>query len=73
MMMFIPSATPTTIIGSFPLVIIAAVILGGVGLADDFRSLPRSLRLAAQIAAAVAAYAAGFGVSFTPGTRSTWC
>jgi UDP-GlcNAc:undecaprenyl-phosphate/decaprenyl-phosphate GlcNAc-1-phosphate transferase len=66
MMMFIPSGTPTTIIGSFPLVVGAAVILGGVGLADDFRSLPRSLRLAAQIAAAVAAYAAGFGVSSTP-------
>ena len=66
MMMFIPSGTPDTIIDSFPLVIIAALVLGGVGLADDFKSLPRSLRLAAQIAAAVAAYVAGFGVSSTP-------
>lgn len=66
MMMFIPSGTPGTIIDSFPLVIIAAVVLGGVGLVDDFKSLPRSLRLAAQIAAAVAAYTAGFGVSSTP-------
>ena len=66
MMMFIPSGTPGTLIQSFPLVIVAAVILGAVGLADDFKSLPRSLRLAVQVAAAAAAYAAGFQVSFTP-------
>ena len=65
-MLFLPEGSPSRIVGGFPLVILAAVLLGGVGLADDFQSLPRSLRLVAQIAAAIAAYVAGFGVFSTP-------
>ncbi|MFN2388945.1 MAG: MraY family glycosyltransferase, partial [Actinomycetota bacterium] len=40
--------------------------LGLVGLLDDIRPMPRSLRLTAQLAAAAGAYAAGFRVAATP-------
>lgn len=49
----------------FALMIAAGLLLGLVGLADDVRPLPRTLRLTAQIAVAIAAYIYGFGVSTT--------
>ena len=45
-----------------------AVALGLVGLLDDIRPLPRTVRLAAQVAAAGAAWQVGFRVSATPWT-----
>lgn len=45
----------------------AALILGLIGLADDVRPLPRSLRFIAQIAVAVLAWSVGFRVQALPG------
>lgn len=67
------------LIGSLPILLVAegipvrhfVLLIGGgalvglVGLIDDIRPLPRSLRLVAQIAVAVAAYYLGFGVTAT--------
>ena len=43
-----------------------ALALGAVGVADDIRPLPRTVKFAAQLGAAVAAYALGFRVSAFP-------
>lgn len=45
----------------------AALILAIVGVADDVRTLPRSLRLLTQIGASVAAWSAGFRVDTSLG------
>lgn len=52
----------------FLMVIGAGLILGVIGLVDDIRPLPRSLRLIAQIGAAVVAWELGFGVAVTNNT-----
>lgn len=49
----------------FLMVIGAGALLGLMGLIDDIRPLPRSLRLGAQIAAGYVAWEVGFGVSLT--------
>jgi UDP-GlcNAc:undecaprenyl-phosphate GlcNAc-1-phosphate transferase len=48
--------------------VLIAVALGLVGLLDDIKPLPRSLRLVAQVAAALAAWLVGFRVQATPWT-----
>lgn len=64
-MLAIPEGRPALILAGFPLAILGAVALGLVGLVDDVRQLPRTVRLLAQAGAAVAAHFGGFSVSLT--------
>lgn len=57
---------PIDVTRGFPLAIMLAVGLGAIGLLDDVRHLPRSVRLAAQVVAAYIAYERGFQVQIAP-------
>ena len=46
----------------FPLALGVALVLGIIGLADDMRNMPLTLRLGAQVAASLAAWFSGFQV-----------
>lgn len=50
------------VFAGFPLAIGVALLLGLIGLADDMRNMPLSLRLAAQFGASLAAWFSGFRV-----------
>lgn len=54
-------------VSTYGIAIIAALLLGLIGLADDVRPLSRSLRVLAQIGVAVLAWSAGFRVQALPG------
>jgi UDP-GlcNAc:undecaprenyl-phosphate GlcNAc-1-phosphate transferase len=62
----IPASSSVVTSKTFLLGILLAAGIGFVGLIDDIRQLPRSLRLMLELAAAVGAWAAGFRVQFTP-------
>lgn len=53
-------------IGTYSGTVLIGLALAGVGLLDDARSLPRSLRLVAQIGAALGVWALGFRVDAWP-------
>jgi UDP-GlcNAc:undecaprenyl-phosphate GlcNAc-1-phosphate transferase len=59
------AAVPGIPVRYFLIVLGAGAGLGLVGLIDDVKPLPRSLRLVAQMAAAIAAWQFGFGVTIT--------
>ena len=50
---------------AFPLALGVSLFLGLIGLADDMRNMPISLRAGAQVAAALAAWFSGFRVDLT--------
>ncbi len=65
-LVFIPGGLARWVYRDLALGVGLAVVLAVVGLFDDVRPLPPSVRFAAQIAAAAAAWSAGFQVQATP-------
>lgn len=66
-LMMLAAPLQSSIISTYGTALGAALILGVIGLADDVRPLPRSLRLVAQIAVALLAWGAGFRIQALPG------
>lgn len=66
-LLFILPVDPTIVpIGKYAMTVGIGLLLGVVGLLDDARPLPRSLRLGAQVAAAGAVWGLGFQVEAAP-------
>jgi UDP-GlcNAc:undecaprenyl-phosphate/decaprenyl-phosphate GlcNAc-1-phosphate transferase len=66
LLLFIPEGITSVPTGRYAWIIAIALGLGVVGLLDDVRSLPRSVRLCAQALAALGAWELGFRVTAAP-------
>ncbi len=61
----LPAARSLALVSPIAIAIGLALLIGFVGLIDDIKPLPRSVRLAAQIAVSLGAWEVGFRVSAT--------